>query len=143
MGDGAWKAKMEKNKPPCHQNIQLRDEGVHPTAVSTVQRILHIYIYQIFPNNRMFVLKSPMEMSGKMVTVEWYFLETSFWNIKISIWKIVFKILCMHSKLGSRVSVINHTVEKSGRVHLFIRQLRTKYLCLKTKKVLHLSKPIL
>lgn len=59
-----------KNKHHCHQNILLKDERVHPTAVSSVQHILHIYIYQVFPNSFVFVLKSHTEMSGKAVTVE-------------------------------------------------------------------------
>lgn len=63
-----------KNNHHCHQNILLKDEGVHPTAVRTVQHILHIYIYQVFPNSLVFVLKSHMKMSGKAVTRKLIFL---------------------------------------------------------------------
>lgn len=63
------KSKDRKNDHHCHQNILLK-EGVHPTAVSTAQHVLHIYIYQVFPNCFVFVLKSHMEMSGKAVIVE-------------------------------------------------------------------------
>lgn len=67
---GRMTSKDGKNNHHCHQNILLKDERVHPTAVSTVQHILHIYIYQVFPNSLVFVLKSHTEMSGKAVTVE-------------------------------------------------------------------------
>lgn len=66
---GKWQVKMEKNSC-CHQNILLKDKGVHHTAVSTHQYILHIYIYKVFPNSLVFVLKSHTEMSGKAVTVQ-------------------------------------------------------------------------
>lgn len=52
---GAVTSKDGKNHHHCHQNILLKDESVHPTAVSTVQHILHIYIYQVFPNSLVFV----------------------------------------------------------------------------------------
>lgn len=67
---GGMTSKDGKNNRYCHQNILLKDEGVHPTAVRTVQHILHIYIYQLFPNSLVFVLKSHAEMSGKAVTLE-------------------------------------------------------------------------
>lgn len=68
VGWERWEEKMEKTNHHCHQNILLKDERVHPTAVSTVQHILHIYIYQVFPNSLVFVLKSHTKMSGKAVT---------------------------------------------------------------------------
>lgn len=63
-------SKDGKNNHDCHQNILLEDEGVYPAAVRTVRHTLHIYIYQVFPNSLVFVLKSHTEMSGKAVTVE-------------------------------------------------------------------------
>lgn len=61
--------KMEKNNY-CHQNILLKAKRVHHTAVGTHQYILHIYIYKVFPNSLLFVLKSHTEMSGKAVTAQ-------------------------------------------------------------------------
>jgi hypothetical protein len=52
-----------KNNRHCHQHILLQDEGVHPAAVSTVQHILHIYIYQVFPRSLLFALNPPRQRS--------------------------------------------------------------------------------
>lgn len=69
-GDKMGKQEDRNNNHSCRQNIPFKDEGGHPTAVSPVQHILHIYIYQVFPNSLVFVLKSHTEMSGKAVSVE-------------------------------------------------------------------------
>lgn len=72
-GEGDEKQRWKK-QPPLPPKYSAQDEGVHPTAVSTVQHILHIYIYQVFPNSLVFVLKSHTKMSGKAVTGKLIFL---------------------------------------------------------------------
>lgn len=94
-GEGDEKQRW-KNNHHCHQNILLQDEGVHPTAVSTGRHILHIYIYQVFPNSLVFVLKSHTKMSGKAVTGKLIFL--------VDVCKTVFKILYIHQKTSRRVN---------------------------------------
>lgn len=72
---GRWEARMEKTTITATKIFCSRmREYIHPTAVSTVQHILHIYIYQVFPNSLVFVLKSHTKMSGKAVTGKLIFL---------------------------------------------------------------------
>ena len=58
---GKWQVKMEKITTTATKIFCSRNEGVHLTAVSTGQHVLHIYIYQVFPNSLVFVLKSHTE----------------------------------------------------------------------------------
>lgn len=119
------RSKDGKNNHHCHQNILLKDEGVHPTAVSTVQHILHIYIYQVFPNSLVFVLKSHTKMSGKAVTG-----------------KLIF--LVMFAKLFSKfcVYIINQAEELTVITNVIIwtsssthrTTFRAKHSCSKAKK---------
>lgn len=74
---GIWQVKMEKITTAT-KNILLRDKGVHHTAVSTHQYILHIYIYKVFPNSLVFVLKITQRCLVKLSPCKTYFLGDIF-----------------------------------------------------------------